>query len=58
MAVVPEGVRDSAVRAAEMALSRLVAIAAASVEKSYSFNEDVCAATSACLVKKMLEIGE
>ena len=29
-----------------------------SVEKTYSFNEDVCAATSACLVKKMLEIGE
>ena len=29
-----------------------------SVEKTYSFNEDVCAATSACIVKKMLEIGE
>ncbi len=28
------------------------------VEKTYSFNEDVCAATSACLVKKMIEIGE
>ena len=29
-----------------------------SVEKTYSFNEDVCAAASACLVKKMIEIGE
>ena len=29
-----------------------------SVEKTYSFNEDVCAVTSACLVKKMIEIGE
>ena len=28
-----------------------------SVEKTYAFNEDVCAAASACLVRKMLEIG-
>ncbi len=26
------------------------------VEKTYSFNEDVCAAASASLVKKMIEI--
>ena len=28
------------------------------VEKTYSFNEDVCAAASASLVKKMIELGE
>ena len=28
-----------------------------SVEKTYAFNEDICAAASACLVRKMLEIG-
>ena len=28
------------------------------VEQTYSFNEDVCAAASASLVKKMLELGE
>jgi adenosylhomocysteine nucleosidase len=27
-----------------------------SVEQTYSFNEDVCAAASACLVKKMMEV--
>ena len=27
-----------------------------SVEQTYSFNEDVCAATCACLVKKMMEV--
>lgn len=29
-----------------------------SVEQTYSFNEDVCATASACLVSKMLELAE
>ena len=28
------------------------------VEATYSFNEDICAAASACLVRKMLELAE
>lgn len=28
-----------------------------SVEQTYAFNEDICAAASACLVKKIIELG-